>query len=286
MKVDHILILAAGKGTRMGEIGKEVPKVIWPIFRKSLLELQVEYAKRLAPSASIHINLFNYKDKLIEFCRQKKLHESVELVVEEKILDIGGAVHNVASRLNYQGNLLILNSDQFLFFDQLVFKQALIKLEEFDGLLFTYKVNSNEGYNALKSTQEKLVGVIPNSELASNQQIETYTGMSLIKLDQLKPTSGESKFFDSVASVNDNKVGTMLISDVEYWDFGTLQRFRHSILNILTKTESLFVQFLKEAEAIDHALLASKRDHNEVIQVGDFKMHSDKIVYGNKVSYF
>ena len=41
------LILAAGKGTRMGEIGKVLPKVLWPIYERSLLELQVQYAKSL-----------------------------------------------------------------------------------------------------------------------------------------------------------------------------------------------------------------------------------------------
>ena len=58
MKVDHVLILAAGKGTRMGKIGEIVPKVIWPVFNKSLLELQVAYARSLAPTAQIHINLY------------------------------------------------------------------------------------------------------------------------------------------------------------------------------------------------------------------------------------
>ena len=45
MKVDNALILAAGKGTRMGNVGKILPKVIWPIFEKTILELEVAYAK-------------------------------------------------------------------------------------------------------------------------------------------------------------------------------------------------------------------------------------------------
>ena len=49
MQIDHILILSAGKGTRMGNIGKNLPKVLWPVLSKSLLELQVAYAQKLAP---------------------------------------------------------------------------------------------------------------------------------------------------------------------------------------------------------------------------------------------
>ena len=43
MQLDFAYILAAGKGTRMGEIGKVVPKPLWPIYEKSLLELQVAW---------------------------------------------------------------------------------------------------------------------------------------------------------------------------------------------------------------------------------------------------
>ena len=59
MKVDNILILAAGKGTRMGEIGKKIPKVLWPIFDKTLLEWQILYAKQFVGNAQIYINIFN-----------------------------------------------------------------------------------------------------------------------------------------------------------------------------------------------------------------------------------
>ena len=47
MKIDYCLILAAGFGSRMGEIGKILPKVLWHIFEKSLLELEIEYARSL-----------------------------------------------------------------------------------------------------------------------------------------------------------------------------------------------------------------------------------------------
>ena len=53
MQVDYVLVLAAGKGTRMGEIGKKIPKVIWPIFNKSILELEVLHAKKYCKQKAI-----------------------------------------------------------------------------------------------------------------------------------------------------------------------------------------------------------------------------------------
>ena len=47
MQIDYALILSAGLGTRMGEIGKILPKVLWPIYFKSLLELQIRYCQSL-----------------------------------------------------------------------------------------------------------------------------------------------------------------------------------------------------------------------------------------------
>ena len=41
------LILSAGFGTRMGPIGKALPKVLWPIFEEALLGIQIEYVNEL-----------------------------------------------------------------------------------------------------------------------------------------------------------------------------------------------------------------------------------------------
>lgn len=128
MKVDNVLILAAGKGTRMGQIGKIIPKVIWPIFNKSILELEVHYAKKFNPK-KIFINLYNSKDTVLNFTKGKAIFDEVEFIVEKETLDIGGAIHNLATKLDYQGNLLILNSDQFILLseDKLVEFEATTK---------------------------------------------------------------------------------------------------------------------------------------------------------------
>ncbi len=70
MQVKNALILAAGKGTRMGEIGKRLPKVLWPIFEKSALELEVAYAKELG-AENIYINSHHYTDELLSFVEKR-----------------------------------------------------------------------------------------------------------------------------------------------------------------------------------------------------------------------
>ena len=117
MSVDYCLLLSAGLGTRMGPVGTVLPKVMWPIFEKTLLELQINYIEKFKPK-KIFINTHHLADE-INFFIKKNTFE-IENLYEEKLLDIGGAVHNLARKLNYEGNLLLINSDQFLFTKDLI----------------------------------------------------------------------------------------------------------------------------------------------------------------------
>ncbi len=70
MALDHAFILCAGYGTRMGEIGKVLPKLLWPVFEKKMLELQVLYARQLG-CRKIYIN-------------SHFLHEQIQAFVDEQ----------------------------------------------------------------------------------------------------------------------------------------------------------------------------------------------------------
>ncbi len=285
MKVNSVLILAAGKGTRMGELGRKLPKVLWPVYEKSLLELQVCYAKSLAPEAKIFINVFNYKEKIRSFVKEhSSSFENVEILEEDDVLDIGGAIHNLASKLDYQGNLLILNGDQFLMCDKSIIVEGLKDLDQLETLLYSYDVNSSDGYNALDVEGHFLKGIILNKNLSSDKVIQTYTGMSLIKLDTLKPVAGLSKFFDSVANPKLYKVGVKQISELEYWDFGTLDRYLFTIKNVLKNPDSDFYNFLVQEEALLTAKVSgSNYDTKEGFKFHNFLLKEDRIEFEGKV---
>lgn len=259
MKVNYALILAAGAGTRMGEIGKRVPKVLWPIFEKSILELEVLYAKKLGIE-KIFINTFHYKDKIKEFYKNSTILQEAELVEENEILDIGGAVHNLAKMLDYHGKLMIFNSDQFIFLSDDNWKKAFELLKDMDHLIFSYNVSSNDMYNALVIDKKRLVNITKNEEIVRDKVIQTYTGMSIINLSRLNRVEGKSNFFESVASFKTSDIGVFNIKDSVYWDFGTLVRYENSMFSILEKFKSNdpFIEFLKEKNAIESKKVDSK----------------------------
>jgi hypothetical protein len=153
-----------------------------------------------------------------------------------RILDIGGAVHNLASQteIKYKGRLLILNADQFFYLKKEDFFKILSPFEKSPAVLFSYWVNTSLGYNSLNVDHNRIMtGITKNAELAPDQQVETYTGISVIDLTQLKKIAGVSMFFDSVCPYQEKKLPVILLESIDYWDFGTLKRYWETTFRIL-----------------------------------------------------
>ncbi len=146
MNIDHCLILAAGFGTRMGEIGKHLPKVLWPFFETTLLELQINFAKSLNIK-NIFVNVHFQSEQIIAYLTSKNLIPKENILFEKEILDVGGAIYNLANqpKINYSGKLLVLNSDLFYYFDQAFIEK--IAAADFRVKLLTVDVPSNMQYN-------------------------------------------------------------------------------------------------------------------------------------------
>lgn len=252
MKIDFCLILSAGFGSRLGEIGKILPKPLWPIFESTLLDLQYLYAKSLGIE-KIYINVHHLKDELCEYIKNKYPNNEITVLYEDVLLDIGGGIHNLAANVDYTGNLLILNSDQFIFFEKKLLLESLSLLNTNEVVLFNYNTHSKFGYNALTIEDGLLTGIIKNSNL-KNENIITYTGTSLINLSKLKPEPGISKFFESVANYQKKKIFCKTIEDIIYWDFGTIQRYVDSIrmiVKLYADDKDKFISFLKDNEVVD-----------------------------------
>jgi mannose-1-phosphate guanylyltransferase len=281
MQINYCLILAAGFGTRMGVIGQKLPKVLWPIFEKSILELQVAYARSLGID-KIYINLHYMGVQIHDYCKRVAAFEGVTFLWEDpEILDIGGAIHNLASQseINYAGKVLILNGDQFFYIHKDQLQKILTPFEDNSAILFTYWVNSSLGYNALKiDNKRKIKGIIKNNEISAGKTIETYTGISIIDLSALEKIAGESKFFETVCPITKKDFPALLLEQVDYWDFGTLKRYWETMFKILRTYKANpnhpFLRFLVKEKAlktwkIDLQNLSYHSNHPDVINLNE-----------------
>lgn len=253
MQIDIAFILAAGMGTRMGEIGKKIPKPLWPIYQKTLLELQVDFCNEMGIK-KIFINAHFMANEIEAFLKGNDKFKNVELLKEDPLLDSGGAIHNLASRegVEYRGNVLLLNADQFLFFDKKIYWEALEKLTNSRACLFGISVPREASYNEIKLESEKLIEIA--KPIGINDYV-TYSGLGILKLNGLTPVSGISKFFESVCNYKKEAVSVLVPKDFEYWDFGTAEIYLKSIAKIdehlKEKRKSLFVDFLNRQDVLN-----------------------------------
>lgn len=254
----HCLILAAGFGTRMGAIGAQLPKVMWPVFECSLLELQLRFARRLGYE-NIWINLHHQADAILERSKKREVFRDVRWLRESpEILDIGGGIHNLAAQpeVQYRGELLVLNADQFLWFTAEDLARWKANAGDWGVLLLNWMVNTDDGYNQVESSPARdFLRVVKNAQLARGVRIETYSGNSLVNLEALRKSSGPSAFFDTICQPQLHRCKTALLNDGKYWDFGTATRYWESMQGILrakaSGAEDAFTLFLSETGAFD-----------------------------------
>jgi N-acetyl-alpha-D-muramate 1-phosphate uridylyltransferase len=105
------MILAAGKGTRMGEITGSIPKVLVDIYGKSLLRLAVE--KCTAEGFDdIIINIHHFADMVEdEIARLRKMGFRITVSDErEKLLETGGGLYNAKDFFDEEP-FLLYNAD-------------------------------------------------------------------------------------------------------------------------------------------------------------------------------
>jgi NDP-sugar pyrophosphorylase family protein len=259
MNIDYAFILAAGLGTRMGELGKVLPKPLWPVFDKSLLELQLEYLKTLGIK-KVFINT-HHLGHLVQKEIAKLGRSDVVISHEEDIQDIGGGIHRVAEKIGYQGKLLVVNCDQFLWLTpDNVQNMGTLLSEKNPVVLTSIKVNPKMGYNGIRiENNSQFSGLILGDELKQLKTIDTYGGVCLIDLKNLTPKVGKSKFFESIVSLETCRAAVWNASQNEYWDFGTKARFVLSHwelisdynLQSITGSYGNFLKFLLATSAID-----------------------------------
>jgi NDP-sugar pyrophosphorylase family protein len=110
-----IIILAGGKGTRLSESAKNIPKPLVEIARKPILQHQIDLLKKHGLS-DIRLSLGYRAEQIIEYLKDKPRTDSFgimrgkyEYIVEPEPLGTGGAI-KFASR-DLKEDFIVLNGD-------------------------------------------------------------------------------------------------------------------------------------------------------------------------------
>ena len=203
-----VLILAAGLGTRMGDLTKDLPKPLLPVKGKPLIDYALNLIEPLQ-TKNIFVNT-QYHADLIQLHISKN-YENIKISFEPEILGTGGGIKKI-----HQNDLLVLNTDNLW---QAQFTQEIKSAWDhfqnnlnIDNLLLT---RSKSDFHDLE--------ILPNQSIQfpSNQCNAQFQGCHFIRQGVLEnypdkfniPSywnncSKENKLFSFMTTIENTHIGT------------------------------------------------------------------------------
>lgn len=210
-----VMILAAGYGTRLKHITKDIPKPLVQINNKTLLGNIIENLIKIN-CKEIIINT-HYKHQMINnFINKNFSKENIICSYEKELLDTGGGVKNALKLFSYQ-HALILNSDVFWTKENFLEISNLVKnftsINKCKLLLAPY--SKVYGVNKQRADFNLNKGLV--SRYCNNKEKLFYSGAQIIYLNILKKYNEDKFSFNLVWNdlINKNNLlGKKMKSDL------------------------------------------------------------------------
>ncbi|AAO26772.1 UDP-N-acetylglucosamine pyrophosphorylase [Buchnera aphidicola str. Bp (Baizongia pistaciae)] len=175
----NIIILAAGKGTRMQF---DHPKLLHLLGGKPILEHVINLAQSLCPKTITVIYNKQYKKFKI-----KNKNNSITWIKQKKILGTGNAISQIINNYKDHENILILYGDVPLISKNSI-QKMLLKKKNSTITLLTAKLNNPEEYGRIIRKNKKIVKIIEYKD-ATDEQLnikEVNSGILIVSSTNLK----------------------------------------------------------------------------------------------------
>ena len=255
-------ILSAGYGTRMGEVGKILPKPLWPLGERPILEFVLRQAQRYGQDP-LWINLHHQAALVRQFVAT--LPFSVRFSEEPHLLGSGGGIHQMLFLAEQQQErppfLALANADQVVWWqpDQHPWPklQEIMAAGTARAVLLALKVARTQGFNRLILEQDRLKDIaLWAKDGAAPRNYLTYLGLGLLRSGDLVLRPKEvSNFFTSVANYQKEEVRILATTPDYYFDLGTATHYAQSFFQLLklvaTQPTASLAKFLIEEQFIN-----------------------------------
>jgi len=213
-----IIILAAGKGTRMNS---EIPKVLHEINNKSLIKHVVNSAKTINPKKIIVI--VGFKKELVQ---DNLKNNSLQFVEQKEQLGTGHAIKMCLPILNdFNGNVLILSGDVPLIKPKTL--SLFINLHNKNnslGSLITTDLENPMGYGRIIKRKNRFLEIKEHKDATEEEKKinEINSGIYIFdsktlneKIPLIKNNNAQKEFYltDIFNFITNNKISTCKIYD-------------------------------------------------------------------------
>ncbi len=266
MKTRWAFIPCAGLGTRMGDVGKEIPKPLFYFFEKTLLDHQITFCKSLG-----------FENFIINTHHQWKMFNKWEALAkcnvinlfEKQLLGNGGSFHNIKRHHPEIEDVYIFNPDTFLLEDDFFWNDFFRQAHLHQHVLISVPCNKKDKYNRLElDNNDQLMDIVPP---ALNSPRVTYAGFGKVSLKEIPPCEGYSSFFKTVVvpKVHDIKV-IKLENNSNFWDLGTLELYKNLIISMQSMGNSSLYKFLLETGGIEPTNMREQGYRSDILNVYNF----------------
>jgi len=199
MKPLNIIILAAGKGSRMHS---EKPKVLHSLAGKPMLQHVLDRARELKPRQICVV--YGYGGKAVPEAMQQ--HYDATFVLQEPQLGTGHAVQQAMQYIEDDTQTMVLYGDV-----PLIQQNTLKKMVQDDGrmVLLTVHLDNPTGYGRiLRDAKDKVVSIVEEKDALPEQREiqEVNTGILLVPTKKLRAWLAKLQ--------NNNSQGEYYLTDV------------------------------------------------------------------------
>lgn len=174
-----IVILAAGKGTRMKS---SYPKVLHLLGGKTILEHVVKTAQSIKPKKIILV--YSHEKKLM----LSKIHDTaIQWIMQKKPKGTGEAILLASQQFSDDEDVLILYGDvPFISIESI--KKLQISKKTSTISLLTMKINNPYGYGRILRKKGKVIGIIEEKDASPKEKNikEIYSGIFIANGKDLK----------------------------------------------------------------------------------------------------
>jgi len=108
--ITKAMVLAAGLGTRMGDLTREIPKALLPLDGDRIIDVILRKLEK-AGIREVVINLHHKKELILEYLAHYRSTDlQIHFSIEEELLNTGGGIAHAAQYFGEEP-ILVVNSD-------------------------------------------------------------------------------------------------------------------------------------------------------------------------------
>ena len=252
-----IVILAAGKGTRMGS---SLPKVLASLAGRPMLEHVLDSVSQLKKT-KLHVVVGHEAQQVRKtFSGNKKIN----WIKQTKQLGTGHAVKQATKHIRSNSNVVILYGDVPLISESTISKLA--KLASKGPALLTFNKENPTGYGRIvRGSRNKIEAIIEEKDASPSEKeiSEVNSGIMAFKAKDLIRLLGKIK--------NNNKAKEFYLTDTVHE--AHLEKLNIQSLSLSDTNEVLGCNTLEELQALEKAyhILTAKKFLNKGVSFADIE---------------